>query len=400
MTNAQNPNYFTPRHRTLAHQPLVYSQRFQTPSVVYPVSKIPSPTGSLSHIPSYQDLKPVAKKPAEKRSRTNLKISQPEHKPSVDRKEPQVYKPVNSTLHRNSDALNTVTSAMENITLVQQRLASSLNLPTIQLDKFSGLPSEFPNFKQRFEKRIMTRDGFDDSEKMLRLLQFLDGEAKEAVKSYEAVEGGVYKAMKILEQRYGRKCLIVSSIVDSLTKGPSIPIRDRIALRKFADNAASAGATLKSLDCLNEINQGNLVEMTHRLPTHLQEKFATLAHHLESKKERFPTLTDFASFLDKRATVANHPVNVGNVQVPTKDKGDSTLKRGTFATGLLRNGKVDPNKDSQTEPCPCCSLTHSIYRCELFMKKTQPERFELVKKKGLCYNCLKNNPIMRSSVKV
>ena len=400
MTNAQNPNYFTPRHRTLAHQPLVYSQRFKMPSVVYPVSKIPSPTGSLSDIPSYQDLKSVAKKPAERRSRTNLKISQPGHKPSVDRKEPQVYKPVNSTLHRNSDALNTVTSAMENITLVQQRLASSLNLPTIQLDKFSGLPSEFPIFKQRFEKRIMTRDGFDDGEKMLRLLQFLDGEAKEAVKSYEAVEGGVYKAMKILEQRYGRKCLIVSSIVDSLTKGPAIPIRDRIALRKFADNAASAEATLKSLDCLNEVNQGNLVEMSHRLPRHLQEKFATLAHDLESKEERFPTLSDFASFLDKWATVANHPVNVGNVQVPTKDKGDSTLKHGTFATGLLRNGKVDSNKDSQTEPCPCCSLTHSIYSCELFKKKTQPERFELVKKKGLCYNCLKNNPIIRSGVKV
>ena len=213
------------------HQPLVYSQRFQTPSVVYPVSKIPSPTGSLSDIPSYQDLKSVAKNPTERRSRTNLKISQPGHKPSVDRKEPQVYKPVNSTLHRNLDALNTVTAAMENITLVQQRLAPSLNLPTIQLDKFSGLPSEFPIFKQRFEKHIMTRNGFDDGEKMLRLLQFLDGEAKEAVKSYEAVEGGVYKAMKILEQRYGKKCLIVSSIVDSLTKGPSIPIRDRIALR-------------------------------------------------------------------------------------------------------------------------------------------------------------------------
>ena len=129
--------------------------------------------------------------------------------------------------------------------------------------------------------------------------------------------------MKILEQRYGRKCLIFSSIVDSLTKGLSIPIRDRIALRKFADNTMSAEATLKSLDCLKEINQGNLVEMSHRLPRHLQEKFATLPDQ-ESKEERFPTLSHFASFLEKSATVANHPVNVGNVQVPTKDKTDST----------------------------------------------------------------------------
>ena len=359
-----------------------------------------SPTWSLSGSASYQDFKPAVIKPSERPLRTNLRISRPEHDPHVDRRESQASRPVNSTLYRNADVLNTVTSAMESIILVQQRLASSLNLPTIQLDKFSGAPSEFPTFKQRFEKRIMTCDGFDDGEKMLRLLQFLEGEAKEAVKSHEAVEGGVYKAMKTLEQRYGRKCLIVSSIVDNLTKGPSIAIKDRIALRKFADKAASSEATLKSLGCLNEINQGNLVEMSHRLPRHLQEKFATLAYDLESKEQRFPTLNDFSNFLDKWATVTNHPVNMANAHVPTKDKSDSPMKSGTFTTGLLRRGNEDRIKNTQSEQCPCCSLTHSIYHCELFKKKSQPERYELVKKRGLCFNCLKNNPVTRSGVKV
>ena len=264
-------------------------------------------------------------------------------------------------------------------------MASSLNLPAIQLDKFSGSLSEFPSFKQRFEKHIMTRDGFDDGEKMLRLLQFLDGEAKEAVKSYEAVQRGVYKAMEILEQRYGRKCLIVSSIVDNLTSGPPIAIRDLIALRKFADNAVSAEATLRSLGCLTEINQGNLVEMSRRLPRHLQEKFATLAHDLESKEQRFPTLAkslDFASFLDKWAIVANHPVNVTNVHVTLKEKNDSTLKRGMFAIGLqFKNGKRVLDQDSKPEPCPCCSLTHSIYRCELFKKKLHPKGSSSLRKR-------------------
>ncbi len=315
----------------------------------------------------------------------------------------QATGPANSTaFNGNEDFLNTVTSGTTKvgITLVQQRLACSLNLPAIQLDKFSGSPSEFPIFKQRFEQCIITRDSFDDGEKMLRLLQFLDGEAKEAVKSYEAVEGSVYEGMRILEQRYGRKCLIVSSIIDSLTKGPSIAIRDRIALRKFADNVASAEATLKSLGCLTQVNQGNLVEMSHRLPRHLQEKFATLAHDLEAKEQRFPSLSDFTSFLDKWTAVANHPVKVANLQVPSKYKNDSLSKRGMFATGLAGSDKEDPNKVSLPAPCPCCSLTHSIYRCEVFRKKTQPERFELAKKKGLCYNCLKNNPIMRAGVKV
>ena len=322
MTNAQNLSNPIPHRRTVSYQPSVYSQNFQTLPANYPVSEVPSPTWSLSSCPSYQDLKPTVRQPPERRLRTNFQISRPEYKPHVHHKGPRASGLENSNPPGKTDVLNAVTSAMESITMVQQRMASSLNRPAMQLDKFSGSPSEFPSFKQRFEKRIMTRDGFDDGEKMLRLLQFLDGEAKEAVKSYEAVQGVVYKAMEILEQRYGRKCLIVSSIVDNLTKGPPIAIRDRIALRKFADIAVSAEATLRSLGCLTEINQGNLVEMSRRLPRHLQEKFATLAHDLESKEQRFPTLSNFASFLDKWAIVANHPVNVTNVHVTLKEKND------------------------------------------------------------------------------
>ncbi|CAB4009683.1 Hypothetical predicted protein [Paramuricea clavata] len=46
-----------------------------------------------------------------------------------------------------------------------------------------------------------------------------------------------------------------------------------------------------------------------------------------------------------------------------------------------------------TTPCPCCSQAHPIYRCELFKGKTPGERFELAKRKNLCYTCLKSNQI-------
>ena len=85
-------------------------------------------------------IKTSFRKPPERRSTTNLKISRPDPYGESSL-------PVSSTPYHNADVLNTVTSAMESITLVQQRLASSLNLPAIQLDKFSGSPSEFPTFK-------------------------------------------------------------------------------------------------------------------------------------------------------------------------------------------------------------------------------------------------------------
>lgn len=74
-----------------------------------------------------------------------------------------------------------------------------------------------------------------------------------------------------------------SSVVNNLIKGPSIATNDKIAIRRFADQATRALATLKSMNCMTEINQGNIASMTERLPKHLQDKFATLAYNLEAK---------------------------------------------------------------------------------------------------------------------
>ncbi|CAB3998014.1 Hypothetical predicted protein [Paramuricea clavata] len=177
--------------------------------------------------------------------------------------------------------------------------------------------------------------------------------------------------MKILEKRYGKRCLIVNSILDGLTKGPAIPSRDRTALQKFADEAASANVTLKSSCCLNEVNQGNLVEMLRRLPKYLPERFAVVACDLEAKEDQFPTLNDFASFLDKWANVANHPINASN----TDQQEGSGLAKGkmkygpkmAWAMGVQGDDSRNIYKSAKvTTPCRCCSQAHPIYRCELF----------------------------------
>lgn len=384
----------TPLYTRPSSQPLTFPYGFQHPTVRRPTPVIPPATLSSPSEISDQDFNSARSKPPEVDIRDTVPIS--ESKPNLVPMKPPYSNQVKSA--RDPDLFNTVASAMESISLVQQRLASNLNLPPVHLEMFSDSPSEFPMFKQRFENRIMSRHDFSDGEQMLRLLQFLGGEAKEAVKSFEAVKGGVYDAMKILEKRYGKRCLIVSSILDGLTKGPAIQSRDRTALRKFADEAASANATLKSLRCMNEVNQGNLVEMLRRLPKYLRERFAVAASDLEAKENRFPTLNDFAIFLDRWANVANHPINASNTdqqEVPGLAKGK--MKYGpemAWDMGVQGDDSRNIYKSVKiTTPYPCCSQAHPIYRCERFKGKTPGERFELAKRKNLCYNCLKSNQI-------
>ena len=87
-----------------------------------------------------------------------------------------------------------VASAMKDISLTQQRLAYNQTLPPIHFQRFSGTPAEFPLFKQRFNCIVMLRE-----DKMARLLQFLDGEAKQVVSGLETVTGEVHQALQILE---------------------------------------------------------------------------------------------------------------------------------------------------------------------------------------------------------
>ena len=134
---------------------------------------------------------------------------------------------------------------------------------------------------------------------MARLLQFLGGEAKEAVTGFEAIGGRIQQALQILEERYGRPCMIMNSLISNLIKGPAIPNGDKVSLRRFADQTALALVMLRAMDCLSDINQGNVMGMVERLPRHLPDNFTHLSHDLEEKSQRFPTFADFVKFVNK-----------------------------------------------------------------------------------------------------
>ena len=63
-------------------------------------------------------------------------------------------------------------------------------------------------------------------------------------------------------------------------------------------------------------------------------------------------------------------------------KGDPQLMEGA-ATG----------KQPKSEVCVCCSQVHPLYRCGEFKRKTESERYEVVKTHKLCFNCLKTGQV-------
>ena len=138
-------------------------------------------------------------------------------------------------------------------------------LPALQVVKFDESPENYPVFRQRFHLMVESK-ALDEPTKMARLLQFLEGPALLAVRRYESVPGGLTKAFRVLQDRFGQPFKIVRACVDTLVKGPVIAPQDKRGLQRYADTARVIYDTVEAMNSLGEMNTDNLEKMFLRLP--------------------------------------------------------------------------------------------------------------------------------------
>lgn len=90
----------------------------------------------------------------------------------------------------NTDSTSVLKSVVANMNLI----ATGASLPPLEVRKFSRDPCEFFKFKTRFHQMVESQN-LSDEQKMSRLVQFLNGNARKAEAGSEGTPGGVKKAM-------------------------------------------------------------------------------------------------------------------------------------------------------------------------------------------------------------
>ena len=99
---------------------------------------------------------------------------------------------------------------MARLTTSIDSIVTKSSLPPLDVVKFSGNPCEYFRFKSRFEEMVDTQN-ISEAQKMSRLLQFLDGPARSTVGGFEGVPGGLGKALKMSQQRFGRPHIVAKA---------------------------------------------------------------------------------------------------------------------------------------------------------------------------------------------
>ena len=96
-------------------------------------------------------------------------------------------------------------------------------LPKKELPVFDGDSLDYWNFIKSFENSIVS-NAASESEKLMYLLHYTSGVAKETVKCCLVMDSslGYRKARELLEERFGHPFTIASKYVSKLTQGPPL----------------------------------------------------------------------------------------------------------------------------------------------------------------------------------
>ena len=250
--------------------------------------------------------------------------------------------------------------------------------------KFSGDPLRYPYFIRHFKNSVLKMI-HDKASCFQILLNECTGEALKTIEHlgiYEDPAVALSEALKLLEQNYGNKPVLVQSYLDELTKGPEI--KDTAdGLRSYLSQIRTCQTVFNDCGEANALDQiSNLQPIWQRLPPPVRTRFHQLTLGVR------PTRLVLVQAIEER--LASKLDHVG--QWVQEEKRNKRL-RTNFTRGGLPNEKKGNNPE-QAQPkklcCPCCNSSdlHALHECAEFMKLEAKARHRTVRNAKYCYGCL------------
>ena len=280
-------------------------------------------------------------------------------------------------------------------------------LPKPEVPVFSGDPMDYQTFIRAFENLIEANTD-SNSARLYYLIQYTQGDVKELMKSCLWMKGeeGFAEARRLLKRRYGQDYKIAASYVDRVTTGPMIKSENAAALQRFSILLTSCKNMLRTIGYSSKLdNPDSLRKIIERLPYGMRKNWRDVVDKITEKESREISIDDIAAFVEAKARASSHPI-FGNLSNETKDD-QKEPNRNRRSDGNSRSNFAIDNQDESSfrvpkissPKCPLCDNNHWLSQCQQFRKMSLIERFKLMRRKGLCDNCLTRGHLARNCPK-
>ena len=271
---------------------------------------------------------------------------------------------------------------------------SSLKLPRIELPQFGGELLKFQNFWDQFEASVHNNDRLPKVQKFTYLRSVLKGNALQTIEGFEVTGANYTPAVEALKHRYGRKRLVISSLIKSVINMDANSNMSASSLRNLYDSLMNK---TRSLEALGESPKDHgcilLPIFETKLPSQLLERWEL---ELTDVEEDDINLDSFLKFLNRQ--VLSKEAGERNVSSTSgshaQNKGRDWKRRpGTEANGRQERVSTASTLFSEAQPtratCQFCKAGHDSAECPEFNRKTIDERWQTVQASKLCFNCLR-----------
>ena len=238
-----------------------------------------------------------------------------------------------SMKQKNSVASNLKTSKVDcadsEMAQMMSKLLRQLAAPEVDIDVFTGDPTEYHYFLAVFEEVVEKK--IDDARgRLTRLIKYTDGEPKEMIKHWiqQPANIGYKNPRSLLEQKYGNPHSIIAAYRKEIKAWPQLKPADGAAFQKLHNflikcESATYGQTWNALD-----TPEMMCLVLSKLLGHTRERWNRSVMSIQMRYSREPDFADLIHFIEGETTLVYDPLfskealsgYVDRIEVPVKRK--------------------------------------------------------------------------------
>lgn len=270
---------------------------------------------------------------------------------------------------------------------VQNEHSAVIQLPRIDLPKFSGDYLEWDNFRDLFESLIVANHALTNVQRLHYLKASLTGEASQLLKNVSITEANYESSWTTLKSRYDNRRVIITAHLQSFTCITPMTSESVKELKLLRDKTNEAITALKNLERPVSHWDDLLVFLT------VQKLDARSCKEWEmslGSKTEYPTYKELDTFLANRIR-ALESMQLCNASYASGKQTSNSLPKAKRPSTFRAHVSTVAAK-----PCLLCNASHSLAQCAQFKAKSPDDRRAVAKEHRCCFNCLKPGHMPRN----
>ncbi|UYV83956.1 hypothetical protein LAZ67_X000696 [Cordylochernes scorpioides] len=245
---------------------------------------------------------------------------------------------------------------------------TTVKLPKLMISKFYGKFSEWLTFWNSFDAAIHQNNSLNPIDKFNYLKSHLGGTALNTVEGFALSANNYEKAIKLLKDRFGREDILISRHMNNLLS--MRPLKTSSDVRTFRELFDNLSVQIRSLESLNVS-----IDVYGQLLCPIIIKLLPADLNLE---------------LTKNSRQVTNEIGTGNESTSKPNLVNKHPKTRFYNDKPIATASELLNSVHKSNECVFCGKdNHGSPKCDFAANMSLNEKRSLMRKKGVCYKCLR-----------